>query len=204
MKLRFAATSPYVRKVVVAAAECGLEDRIERIDTNVWAPDTDIADDNPLGKVPTLITDDGRVLIDSPVICDYLDSLSPEVRLVPAEGDERWRVQNLAALGHGLMDASVGRVMEIRIRPEPYRWQGLLDRLKAKTDRALDLLEKEAAAGRLPGVDLASITVGCALGYLDLRFAEEAWREGRPALTAWYEAFGRRPSMQASDPTTLA
>jgi glutathione S-transferase len=204
MKLRFAATSPYVRKVVVAAAECGLEDRIERIDTNVWAPDTDIADDNPLGKVPTLITDDGRVLIDSPVICDYIDSLSPEVRLVPAEGDERWRVLNLAALGHGMMDASVGRVMEIRIRPEPHRWQGLLDRLKAKTDRALDSLEKEAAANRLPGVDLASITVGCALGYLDLRFAEEAWRNGRPALTAWYEAFSRRPSMQASDPTKLA
>ena len=204
MKLRFAATSPYVRKVVVAAAECGLEDRIERIDTNVWAPDTDIADDNPLGKVPTLITDDGWVLMDSPVICDYLDSLSPDVRLVPAEGDERWRVLNLAALGHGMMDASVGRVMEIRIRPEQYRWQGLLERLKGKTDRALDSLEKEAAADRLPGVDLASITVGSALGYLDLRFAEEAWREGRPVLTAWYEAFSRRPSMQASDPTKLA
>jgi len=204
MKLRYAATSPYVRKVVVAAAECGLAERLERIETNVWDPDTDIAADNPLGKVPTLITDDGLALCDSPVICEYLDSLHAGAKLIPPEGAARWDVLNRAALAQGMMDASIARVMEIRIRPEQYRWPGLLERQKAKSDAVLKTLEAEAAAGRLEGVNLGTIAVGCALGYLDLRFAEENWRGGHPALAAWYENFAKRPSMQASDPTKLA
>ncbi len=204
MKLRYAATSPYVRKVVVAAAECGLEEKIERIETNVWDPDTDIARDNPIGKVPTLITDDGRALCDSPVICEYLDSLHDGAKLIPSEGAARWDVLNRAALAQGMMDASIARVMEIRIRPEQYRWPGLLERQKAKSDAVLEALEADAAAGRLEGVNLGTIAVGCALGYLDLRFAEENWRGGHPALAAWYDNFAKRPSMQASDPTKLA
>jgi glutathione S-transferase len=201
MKLRYSPTSPYVRKVVVAAIETGLDQRIERISTDVWDPETDIAVDNPLGKVPALTTDDGLVLCDSPTICDYLDSLHDGPKLVPAEGPGRWRVLNLQALAGGVMDAAVARMVEQRARPAHLRFEGWLERQKLKIDRALDALETQAAAGALDGpVDLGTITLGCALGYLDLRFPGDAWRDGRPALAAWYEAFGRRPAMRATAP----
>jgi glutathione S-transferase len=201
MKLRYSPTSPYVRKVVVAAIETGLDPRIERISTDVWDPETDIAVDNPLGKVPALTTDDGLVLCDSPTICDYLDSLHDGPKLVPAEGPGRWRVLNLQALAGGVMDAAVARMVEQRARPAHLRFDGWLERQTLKIDRALDALETQAAAGALDGpVDLGTITLGCALGYLDLRFPGDAWRDGRPALAAWYEAFGRRPAMRATAP----
>ena len=201
MKLRYSPTSPYVRKVAVAALETGLDGRIERIETDVWNPATDIAEDNPLGKVPALVTDEGMVLCDSPTICDYLDSLHGGPRLIPAEGPARWQVLNLHALASGVMDAAVARVVEQRARPDHLRFDGWLERQKLKTGRALDALDKQAAGGALDGpVTLGTIALGCALGYLDLRFSEDAWREGRPALEAWYEAFGQRPSMQATVP----
>ncbi len=203
MKLRYSPTSPYVRKVVVTAIEAGLDERIERIETDVWNPATDIAEDNPLGKVPALVTDEGRVLCDSPTICDYLDSLHGGPRLIPAEGPARWQVLNLHALASGIMDAAVARVVEHRARPEHLRFGGWLERQKLKIDRALDSLDRQAAEGALDDpVNLGTITVGCALGYLDLRFSEDAWREGRPALEAWYDAFSQRPSMQATVPPT--
>lgn len=201
MKLRYAPTSPYVRKVVVTAMEAGLDDQIEKIETNVWDPATDIAEDNPLGKIPALTTDDGTVLCDSPLICEHLDSLNGGTPLIPAEGPERWRTLNLQALADGIMDSAVSRNIEFRIRPEELRWDGWHTRQKAKIERALDTLENQAAAGKLDGpVDLGSIAVGCALGYLDLRFAADDWRSGCPALSAWYEGFAQRPSMQATVP----
>ena len=203
MKLRYAPTSPYVRKVVVTAMEAGLEDRLEKVETNVWDPATDIAKDNPLGKIPALTTDDGTVLCDSPLICEHLDSLNGGTPLIPAKGPERWQILNLQALADGIMDSAVARNIEIRMRPEDLRWSDWLARQKAKIGRALDSLEKQAAAGKLDGpVNLGSIAVGCALGYLDLRFADDNWRGGCPALSAWYEGFAQRPSMQATIPPT--
>lgn len=201
MKLRYSPTSPYVRKVMVTAMEAGLDDRIERVETDVWSPDTDIAEDNPLGKVPALVADDGTVFCDSPTICDYLDSLHGGPRLIPAEGPARWQALNLHALASGVMDAAVARVVESRARPEALRYDGWLERQKGKIGRALDSLDQQAAGGALDGpVTIGTITVGCALGYLDLRFAADAWRDGRPALDAWYGAFSRRPAMQATVP----
>jgi glutathione S-transferase len=201
MKLRYSPTSPYVRKVAVVAIEAGLDERIERIETDVWNAATDIAEDNPLGKVPALITDEGMVLCDSPTICEYLDSLHDGPGLIPAEGPARWQVLNLHALASGIMDAAVARIVEVRARPEALRFDGWLERQKLKIGRALDTLEGRAAAGELGGpITLGTITLGCALGYLDLRFADDAWRDGRPALAAWYETFSQRPSMQATVP----
>ena len=200
MKLRFSPTSPYVRRVLVAAIECGLDDQIERIGTNVWDPESDIAKDNPLGKVPALITAEGVTLCDSNVICLYLDSLSPGITLVPAEGPERWQVLNNAAIAQGMMDASVARTDEDRVRPEGFRWPGLHGRQKSKVEAACDVMEREAAARQLEGIDLGTISLGCALGYLDLRRADEPWRDGRPALSAWYQGFAARPSMLATVP----
>lgn len=201
MKLRFSATSPYVRKVAVTAIEAGLGDRIEKVETNVWDPACDIGEENPLGKVPALTTEGGTVLCDSPLICEYLDSLNSGAKLIPAEGAERWRVLNLAALADGVMDGAVARVIELRMRPEERRWDGWLSRQKGKIDRALDTLERQAAAGDLGGgVTLGSVALGCALGYLDLRFPDDRWRDGRPALAGWFEGFNQRPSMQQTQP----
>lgn len=201
MKLRFSPTSPYVRKVAVTAIETGLDDRIERVETNVWDPATDIFEANPLGKVPALVTDDGAVLCDSPLICEYLDSLSDGDKLIPATGPERWRALELQALADGIMDAAVARTIETRMRPEALRWDGWLERQRDKIAKAADLLERDAAAGRLDGqVTLGSIALGCALAYVDFRFAEDGWRNGRPKLAAWFETFSQRPSMQATRP----
>lgn len=201
MKLRYSPTSPYVRKVVVTAMETGLDDRIERVETDVWDPSSDIGTDNPLGKVPALVTDDGAVLCDSPLICEHLDSLHAGTKLIPAEGPERWRVLNLEALGDGIMDSAVSRIIEIRMRPETLRWDGWLSRQRGKIDQALDVVEAQADGGSLDGpVNLGTLTLGCALGYLDFRFPDDRWRDGRPALARWYETFSQRPSMQASRP----
>lgn len=200
MKLFYSATSPFVRRCLVCAIEAGLDDQIERIVTNPGSPDSDIMKNNPLGKVPALTIDEGATLCDSIVICLYLDSLSPRTSLVPSEGPARWNVLNIAALCEGVMDAGVSRVGENRARPEHLRWSGWHERQRGKIEAVCDAMEREAAARQLEGVDLGTITLGCALGYLDLRFADEPWREGRPALTAWYETFAARPSMQATVP----
>jgi glutathione S-transferase len=201
MKLRASATSPYVRKVNAAAREVGLAERIELVPTNPWDPADDLPSQNPLGKVPALVTDDGRVLCDSPLICEYLDGLHDGTKLIPAAGPERWRVRELEALADGVLDAAVARVIEVRMRPEAYRWDGWIERQRGKIARALDVLEVEAEAGAFDGpVTIAAVTLGCALGYLDFRFPHDAWREGRPALARWYESFSRRPSMVETVP----
>ncbi len=114
MKLRYSPTSPYTRKVVVTAAELGLGDRIERIPTNTRDPNSDLPRDNPLGKIPTLITDEGDRLYDSPVVCEYLDSLHDGTRLFPPAGGARWRALRLQALGDGIIDATILCVVEGR------------------------------------------------------------------------------------------
>src|SRR3990167_1033017 len=111
MKLRYSPTSPYVRKVSVTLIETGLDKNIERVATSVWDPKTDIGKDNPLGKIPTLITDDGAVLYDSPVICEYLDGLHKGPKLFPASGEARWRALRLQALGDGMTDAGILRLL---------------------------------------------------------------------------------------------
>ena len=200
MKLRHSPASPYVRKVSVTALEVGLGDRIESVHTETNDPKNGLRDENPLGKVPTLITDDGEALCESPVICEYLDSLGSQT-LYPPVGPERWRALNLAALADGIMDASLVRLLEVRLRPEDKRSESIMRRQKEKISRALDSLEKQAADGRLDGpVTIGEVALGCALGYLDFRFDADKWRDGRPALARWFEGFAARPSMQATQP----
>ncbi len=198
MKLRYSPTSPYVRKVVVTAAETGLGDRIELIVTDTRDPETDLPGDNPLGKVPTLITDSGDRLFDSPVICEYLDSLHDGAKLFPAAGEARWEALRLQALGDGILDAAVSRLLEGR-RPEAERSAEFTARQQGKAAAAVAALEAEVS-GFSDALTIGTITVGCALGYLDFRFAEDDWRAGRPALAAWYADFAERPSMVASVP----
>lgn len=198
MKLRYSPTSPYVRKVVVTAAETGLADRIELVRTNPNDPKTDLPQDNPLGKVPALVTDEGETLFDSPVICEYLDGLHAGKNLFPLSGPARWKVLRQQALADGILDAAVLCLLESR-RPEALRSADWKERQKGKIARALDAVEAEAD-DLTDEVTIGTVTLGCALGYLDFRFAQDDWRPGRPKLAAWYEGFAKRPSMVASVP----
>jgi glutathione S-transferase len=199
MKLRYSPTSPYVRKVWITALETGLDGRIERMETNPWDPAGDLPTDNPLGKVPALILDDGSVLFDSPVICEYLDSLHGGRRLLPSSGRERWDALRLQALADGILDASVLLFIETRRRAEAERsawWQNLQTETIHRSLQALeDSTETLATAP-----DIGTIALGCALGYLDFRFPELAWRDRAPRLAAWYARFAERPSMRQSTP----
>ena len=142
MKLRFSPLSPYVRKVSVTLVETDLEDRVEKILTNVWDPETDIADDNPLGKVPALILDDGQVLYDSHVICEYLDSLHDGDKLFPVSGPARWKALRLHALGDGMTDAGIANLLESR-RPGEFQYGKWMERQSAAISRAMDALEND-------------------------------------------------------------
>ena len=201
MKLRYSPTSPYVRKVVVAALETGLDARIERIPTHV-APNQrndDYQRENPLVKVPALTTDDGAVLYDSRVICEYLDTLHQGTKLFPGSGEARWTALRRQALADGLCDAAILNRYENFLRPEEKRWPDWIDGQMRKVRGALDALEAEAPKlGK--AVDIGLIAIGCALGYMDFRYESEQWRAKRPKLAAWYETFAKRTSMQETAP----
>ena len=195
MKLHWAPTSPYARKALVAAHECGLADRLELVATTPETVEEDLAATNPLGRIPALITEDGVALYDSLVICEYFDHLAGR-GLSPPPGPERWTVLRRHALGQGIIDAAVASVKERR-RPEGERSESWLAARARETARALDALEAEAA--RLgPGPDLGTIAIAVALAYLDFRFADEDWRASRPALAAWHAAYARRTAMAAT------
>ena len=197
MRLRYSPTSPYVRKVSVSAIELGLADRIDRILTDTRDPSSGLSDDNPLGKVPALVVEEGEVLYDSPVIC--LDSLHDGPKLFPPAGPERWRALRQQALGDGILDAAVLRLIETQQRPAERRWPDWTASQRGKIARALDRFESEAEF--LEGaLTIGQISVGCALGYLDFRFAEDEWRKTRPRLAEWYGVFARRPSLVETVP----
>jgi len=199
MNLRYSQTSPFVRKVVITAIEAGLDSRITRETTNAWSPDTDLPRHNPLSKVPALITDGGEALYDSPVICEYLDSLHDGAKLFPASGGARWTALRRQALADGIMDAALAVRVETTTRPEPHRWPAWAERQRAAINRGLDALEEEAAllAGQWT---IGEIAIVCALGYLDFRAPVDDWRATRPRLAAWYAAAAQRASVVATAP----
>lgn len=201
MKLFHSPTSPYVRKVMVTAIEKGLDGRIARVAAAAHPINQDqtIAPHNPLAKVPTLILDDGSVLFDSPVICEYLDSLAPAPALFPARGTARWQALALQALADGVLDAAVGTRYETFVRPKEFRWQPWVDGQLAKVKTALGAIE--ASAGTFGDrLDIGTIAVACALGYLDFRYALLDWRATRPQAAKWFSRFGERRSMRETVP----
>ena len=202
MKLFHAPASPFVRKCLVAAAELGLRERIELLPAAAHPVNRDrtIVAHNPLGKIPTLLTDDGTALYDSRVICDYLNTLG-DGSLIPRDGEVRWSVLVEQALADGIMDAAVLARYETVARPEALRWDDWLRGQLEKVTSGLDVLEARAARFG-DRVDLGTIAFGCALGYLDFRFASFGWRERRPQTAAWFERFGARPSMAATRPAS--
>lgn len=200
MKLIGSLTSPYVRKVRVVMAEKKLECQFELED--VWSPDTQIQSYNPLGKVPCLIMEDGGALFDSRVIVEYLDTLSPYNRLIPQAGRERGAVRCWEALADGVLDAAV-TVFKERQRPAEQISQPWIDRQLGKINAALKAMSEglgEQAVCRGTAVSLADIAVGCALAYLNFRFAEIQWRTQYPNLAALHDKMTARQSFVDTQP----
>lgn len=197
MKLYYSATSPYVRKVMACAIARGIEGRIQTVETNPHESPPVLLRDNPLSKVPCLVTEDGLALFDSPVICEYLDSVGDEMPLFPPGGSAaRWRALRFQAIGDGTMDATVTRRLD-QGRPRDAARDIVIARQEAAIARTLDALEADPPTSHL---DIGTITVACALGYLDVRFAECRWREGRPKLAHWHEGMAARPELARTGP----
>lgn len=199
MKLYYNPASPYVRKVRALAIETGLMGEIELAEVTITptGPDANLCADNPIGKIPTLVRDDGTTLYDSRVICEYLDSLHRGARMFPESGEARWTAVRRQALVDGILDSAVNTRYESFLRPEELRWADWVDNQMAKIRRALDALETEWMHD---GVDIGTISVACALGYLDFRYPDEGWRDSRPMLAVWFEKFAARASMRETRP----
>ncbi|WP_460140776.1 glutathione S-transferase [Pseudomonas sp. S2_E01] len=194
--------SPFVRKVMVLLHETGQQDRValQNCVLTPVDPDQALIDDNPLSKIPALRLADGSVIHDSRVILDYLDHQHVGNPLIPREGSARWRRLTLASMADGIMDAAVLVRYEVALRAPQKHWAEWLDGQRDKIRRALALLEKDAIAELTSHFDVAAISVACALGYIDLRHPDLAWREANPQLAAWFFEVSQRPSMLATMP----
>ena len=203
MKLYISTTSPFSRKARVIVHEHGLNETVTEVQTNPLTSE-ELRRINPLGKVPALALSDGSVLFDSPVICEYLDNLGGG-RFFPGKSifrptSGRWRALTMQALGDGLAEAAIICVHEGR-RPEEVRNNEAIAKAMAAINRTLDALDR----ARFPeSPTIGEIAVGCAIGYIDFRLAELAWRGTRPKLRDWYEQMAGYASMQATRPTEPA
>ena len=196
--LRASLTSPYARKARALLIETGMTDRVTLQVTDPWAPDTDLPQDNPLGKVPTLITDDGVALFDSNLVCEYLDTLHDGPALFPAAGPERWRALRLTALGNGVLDAAVHCVLESR-RPPEIQHAPWVARQHAAIERACTALAGDVASSDGP-VTIGTLTAAIALDYLDFRLPDFPWRADRAGLAAFHANWSARPSLRDTAP----
>ena len=197
MKLRYSPTSPFARKVRITIHELGLGDRVELLVTDPWT-DAALRADNPLGKVPLLILDDGEALYDSPVICEYLDSRAGG-KLFPPAGAARWRALKLQALGDGMAEATARRFVEGR-RPVAEQSQAVINRQAEAIQAALGAAERVVAALAVDSPTIGEIAIAAALGYLEFRAPEEDFRTAQPKLSGWLARFGARASYAATRP----
>jgi len=197
MKLLGSTTSPYVRKVRVVMAEKKLDYAF--VTEDVWGADTTISESNPLGKVPCLIMEGAEALFDSRVIVEYLDTLSPVGKLIPAVGRERAEIKTWEALADGLMDAAILARLEATWagRTKAQRSQAWIDRQLGKVHATVKAMSSGLGDKPFCGgihFSLADIAVGCALGYLDFRFPQIDWRTDYPNLVRLHDKLMQRAS----------
>ncbi|WP_299837532.1 glutathione S-transferase [uncultured Jannaschia sp.] len=190
--------SPFVRKVRVVLLETKQTDiEVRAVTSNPMGGEAVLNAANPSGKIPVLVRDDGPAIYDSRVICRFLDhragaKLYPEARL--------WDVLALEANADAIMEAALAIIYEKRLRPEDLWWPDWFEAQWGKIARSLDALEHRSMPLLEGPLNMAQISVGCALGYLDFRLGDRAWREGRPTLAAWEARFAARDAMQATKP----
>jgi glutathione S-transferase len=199
MKLHWSPRSPFVRKVMIVAHECGIADRITCVRTVVETakPHAELMKDNPLSKIPTLVLDDGMVLYDSPVICEYLDSLDGAPKLFPQKPKARITALCRQALGDGFLDLLVlTRNERQRAAPSDLHLASAV----ARKAGVLDHLEREAESLTTSPFGIGHIAIGCALSYLDFRYADEDWRKKHLHIANWHASFAARPSVRATQP----
>ena len=201
MKLHWSPRSPFVRKVMIVAHEVGVAGRIDCVRTvaAMMKPHPDLMLDNPLSKLPTMVLDDGTVLYDSPVICEYLDQLHDGPKLFPAPFAERMTALRRQALGDGLLDALLLWRGELS-RPAEQQSQPYLKSFSVRNEATLASLERETPALEASAWSIGHIAIGCAVAYLDFRFADRHWRRDYPKLAAWHATFAARPSVRATEP----
>ncbi|MDE2401913.1 MAG: glutathione S-transferase N-terminal domain-containing protein [Burkholderiales bacterium] len=197
MKLIGSLTSPFVRKVRIVLAEKKLDYKFDVAD--VWATDSKVGESNPLNKVPCLVMEGGEAVFDSRVIVEYVDTLSPVGKLIPLSGRERVEVRTWEALADGVMDAAILARLEQTWpgRTEAQRSQAWIDRQMVKVQGGLRSMSQGVADRPWCNGNhhsLADIAVGCALGYLDLRFPEIDWRNAHPNLDKLFDKLSQRPS----------
>ncbi|MEY3668992.1 MAG: hypothetical protein RL258_387 [Pseudomonadota bacterium] len=200
MKIIGSVTSPYVRKVRVVAVEKRLD--YEFVLEDVWSEKTEIAAQNPLGKVPVLLLEDGCVY-DSRVIAEYLDSRAPTQRLIPEGNRERTTVRTLEALADGLCDAAIAMIVEKRFHQGAAINEDYLARQALKVDRALAVMSQTLGKDQWmngKAFSLGDIACGVALGYLNFRFPENSWAKAYPNLADFYARMSERPSFQQTKP----
>jgi glutathione S-transferase len=201
MKLIGSLTSPYVRKVRIVFLEKKVDLDLEL--ENVWAADTKIALNNPLGKVPCLLLDDGEVIYDSRVIAEYADTLSPVGKLIPTGSRERATVKTWETLADGVEDAGILARLEATLRPPEQQSPAWIDRQMGKMNTSLAQMSRqlgENAWCHSNQMTLADIAVGCALGYLLFRFPNIAWQAQYPNLDTLYQKLMQRPSFAETAP----
>lgn len=200
MLLHWSPKSPFARKVMIAAHELALVDRLElrRTVVRMDNPNLALLKDNPLGKIPTLVLDDGEVILDSGVICEYLDALAGGGRLLPASGPAYWRERSRHAMINGLMELLILWRNE-RDKPPEKQTEAWLKAFELKTSTTLRRFEGDQPPIEGSLLQLSEITLGCCLSYLDFRFADLAWRDHHPALARWHAVFAARPSARATE-----
>jgi glutathione S-transferase len=199
MKLHWSPRSPFVRTVMIAAHEVGIQDSLNCVRTVVssFKANDEIFVDNPLGKLPTLVLDDGTPVYDSRVICEYFDTLHKGPRLVPVTYPKRLTTQRRAALGNGALDLFVGWFVDI-LKPAKDR-QEIITTNHAKAASIFRALDTEAPSLERDPFDMGHIMIGCALSYADFRLAFLEWRKGHGAIARWHdETFVKRPSVVAN------
>ena len=196
MRLFFSPNSPYARKARIVIHEIGLTPRVECVHVQLPA-DAAFRAVNPLGKIPTLLLDDGLAIYDSPVICEYLNTLG-HGKFFPRADAPRWRALTLQALGDGLADAVVRRVQEMRVA-EPRRSDDVIRRQTTAIESSFAALDQGCANFSVDPT-IGEISVCCAIGYLDLRAPHDGWRDRYRHLARWVDAFSRRPSVDATKP----
>ncbi|WP_349971068.1 glutathione S-transferase [Pseudomonas caspiana] len=203
MTLYYNAASPFARKVMLVLHETGQLSRVTLQPTLLTpvAPVEELNNDNPAGKIPALRLADGNVIHDSRVILDYLDHQHVGNPLIPREGSARWRRLTLASLADALLDAALLIRYEQALRPAEKHWDVWLDNQQEKIERSLSYFEQEAITELSTSFDVASISVAAALGYIDFRQPDLAWRNRYPRLANWYFEVSQRPSMQATQPS---
>lgn len=197
MKLYYAKRSPYARKARVLVLEKKLN--VEFVEADLTNKPADLLRANPLGKVPTLVLDDGRSVYDSPVVCEILDGLGPEPRMIPADPARRIDVKTIEALADGLMDTAIAAYMEKIRHPKDFD-SGYIRNLEKAIHNGFAHLQDNLK--KIDGLHLGSIAAACAVGYINFRLPALGPAGHFPRLTAWFEEFSKRASMQATVPSS--